>query len=80
VVTVTGGSSKRVSLAALIIVKPGRPPRLIYRVHHGRGGRKDRRNGFTETDYAGLLDAMHQQLGGPVVVEWDNLNATSAAR
>jgi hypothetical protein len=28
VVTVTGGSDKRVSLAALIAVKPGHPPRL----------------------------------------------------
>ena len=32
VVTVTGGSNKRVSLAALIAVKPGQRPRLIYRV------------------------------------------------
>src|SRR5262249_45608485 len=33
VVKVTGGSNKRVSLAALIAVKPGQAPRLIYRVH-----------------------------------------------
>ena len=33
VVTVTGGSNKRVSLAALIAVKAGQRPRLIYRVH-----------------------------------------------
>jgi hypothetical protein len=33
VVTVTGGSNKRVSLAALLCIKPGRRPRLIYRVH-----------------------------------------------
>ena len=73
VVTVTGGSNKRVSLAALIAVKPGCRPRLIYRVHaarrHGRAG--DRRKGFTEADYARLLDAAHQQLGGPLVVVWD---------
>ena len=36
VVTVTGGSNKRVSLAALIAVKPGCRPRLIYRVHKAR--------------------------------------------
>ena len=30
--------------------------------------------GFTETDYARLLDAAHQQLGGPLVPVWDNLN------
>jgi hypothetical protein len=44
----TGGSNKRVSVAALIAVKPGQRPRLIYRVHHGRGSRKDQRKGFTE--------------------------------
>jgi putative transposase len=72
VVTVTGGSNKRVSLAALIAVKAGQRPRLIYRVHQGRRG--DKRKGFTETDYARLLDAAHQQLGGPLVLVWDNLN------
>ena len=73
VVTVTGAHNARVSLAALICVKPGQRPRLIYRVHRSRAGRKDRRKGFTETDYARLLDAAHQQLGGPLVVVWDNL-------
>jgi putative transposase len=72
VVTVTGGHNTRVSLAALIAVKPGQRPRLIYRVHARR--RREKRKGFTETDYARLLDAGHQQLGGPLVVIWDNLN------
>jgi hypothetical protein len=71
---VTGGSNRRVSLAALIAVRPGHRPRLIYRVHAGRGPRKDQRKGFTEADYARLLDAAHQQLGGPLVVVWDNLS------
>jgi len=79
VVTVTGGSNKRVSLAALIAVKPGCRPRLIYRVHHGRRAGKDQRKGFTETDYARLLDAAHQELGGPPVVVWDNLNTHVSA-
>jgi hypothetical protein len=52
VVTVTGGSNKRVSLAALIAVRPGQRPRLIYRVHARRRGEK--RKGFTEKDYAQL--------------------------
>ena len=69
---VTGGHNSRVSLAALIAVKPGCRPRLIYRVHRARRG--DKRKGFTETDYARLLDAAHAQLGGPLVVIWDNLN------
>jgi len=74
VVTVTGGSNRRVSLAALIAVKPGCQPRLIYRVHDARRRRGDPRKGFTETGYARLLDAAHQQLGGPLVVVWDNSN------
>jgi transposase len=72
VVTVTGGSNTRVSLAALIAVKAGQAPRLVYRVHAGRRG--DKRKGFTEAGYARLLDAAHQQLGGPLVLVWDNLN------
>jgi hypothetical protein len=37
-VTVIGGSNKRVSLAALIAIKPGQQSRLIYRVHKSRRG------------------------------------------
>jgi DDE superfamily endonuclease len=74
VVKVTGGSNWRVSLAALVAVKPGCRPRLIYRVHHARRRRNGQRKGFTEADCAALLDAAHQQLAGPIVVVWDNLN------
>jgi DDE superfamily endonuclease len=74
-VRVTGAAnSPRLSPAALIAIKPGHRPRLIYRTHTGRR-RGNRRKGFTETDYARLLDAAHQQLGGPIVLVWDNLNA-----
>ena len=70
VVTVTGSHNTRVSLAALIAARTGHRARLIYRTH--RGGRRDgQRKGFTETDYSRLLDAAHQQLGGPVVLVWD---------
>jgi hypothetical protein len=72
VVRVTGGHDARVSLAALIAVRPGYRPRLIYRTHRARRG--DKRKGFTETDYARFLDAAHQQLGGPLVLVWDGLN------
>ncbi|WP_406329470.1 transposase [Streptomyces sp. NBC_00203] len=74
VVKVTAAGTKRVSMAALICTKAGRRPRLIYRIHVDRGPAKGRRKGFTETDYARLLDAAHQQLGGPIVLVWDNLN------
>jgi putative transposase len=79
VVTVTGGSNKRISLAALIAIRPGYRPRLIYRVHKARRRGKDQRKGFTETGYAQLLDAAHQQLAGPLVVVWDNLNSHVSA-
>jgi len=79
VVKVTGGSNKRISLAALIALKPGCAPRLIYRVHQHRLRSKDQRKGFTEADYARFFDAAHQQLAGPRVVVWDNLKCHVSA-
>jgi hypothetical protein len=73
-VKVTGGSNRRVSLAALIAIKPGHRPRLIYRVRNSRRRGNDQRKGVTETDCAALLDAAHQQLTGPIILVWDNLN------
>ncbi|HEX6525305.1 MAG TPA: hypothetical protein VF070_35650 [Streptosporangiaceae bacterium] len=67
----TGAGSKRVSLAALIAVRPRCRPRLIYRTHHGRSSRTGHK-GFTETDYARFLDAAHQRLDGLLVMIWDN--------
>ena len=71
-VRVTAAIGPRLSLAALVATGPEHRPRLIYRTRRGRrgGGRK----GFTEADYAALLDAAHQQLGGPIVLVWDNLS------
>ena len=40
---------------------------------------KNQRKGFTETGYAQLLDAVHQQLAGPLVLVWDNLNSCVSA-
>src|SRR3954453_19171574 len=51
--------AQRDELRVLVAVKPGRRPRLIYRTHRGRRG--SGRKGFTEADYAALLDAAHQQ-------------------
>jgi putative transposase len=61
-------------VAALLAVKAGRRPRLVFRALAGRRRDGDTRKGFTEKDYARLLDAAHQQLGGPLVVVRDNLN------
>jgi transposase len=78
-VPVSGKGSGRVSVAGLVCVRPGQRSRLIYRTLTHRG-RKGERRSFAEADYAGLLDAAHQQLGGPIVLIWDNLNThTSAA-
>jgi len=55
-------------------IKPGCRPWLIYRVHHRRKRGTDQRKGFTENDYARLLDTACQQLAGPLVLVWDNLN------
>jgi DDE superfamily endonuclease len=48
-------------------------PQLCDRANP-RTGDKSQGKGFTETDYARFLDAAHQQLDGPVVLVWDNLN------
>jgi putative transposase len=48
-------------------------------VHKKRRRSTDQRKGFTETGFAQLLDAAHQQLAGPLVVVWDNLNAHVSA-
>jgi transposase len=79
VVRVTAANSPRLSLAALLATKPGHRPRLIYRTHSGRRRRPGGRKGFTEADYAALLDAAHQQLGSTIVLVWDNLNTHVSA-
>lgn len=78
VVAVSGKGSGRVSVAGLVCVRPGERSRLIYRTRTHRG-RKGERRSFAEADYAALLDAAHQQLGGPIVVIWDNLNTHRSA-
>jgi transposase len=80
VVQASSAGSPRLSVAALLATKPGRRPRLIYRTHRDRrgSGRGDRRKGFTEADYAALLDAAYQQLGGPIVPVWDNTHVSAA--
>jgi putative transposase len=72
-IAVSGKGSGRISIAGLVCVKPGQRSRLIYRIRLHRG-RKGERRSFAESDYAALLDAAHQQLGGPIVLIWDNLN------
>ena len=68
----TAAISPRMSVAALLATRPGHRPRLVYRIHRGRRG--SGRKGFTAADYSALLDAAHRQLGGPIVLVWDNLS------
>ena len=43
-----------------------------------RNHKRERRS-FSEHDYINLIDAAHQQLNGPIVVIWDNLNTHISA-
>ncbi|KOU45368.1 DDE endonuclease, partial [Streptomyces sp. WM6378] len=78
VVQFNGASRGRVTLAALACYKAGERSRLIYRPRvqgHCLGSQR----GFTWRDYRDLLVRAHLQLGGPVVVIWDNLNVHRSA-
>ncbi|WP_425508456.1 IS630 family transposase [Streptomyces roseirectus] len=77
VVHVRGRSRRRLSVAALLCYKPGHPTRLIHRPR--ADPRRDGRKSFAWTDYRDLLQAAHQQLGGNMVLVWDNLNTHLAA-
>ncbi|MFJ4744429.1 transposase [Streptomyces sp. NPDC088775] len=73
VARVRGRSRRRVSIAALTCYKPSHRSRLIYRPR-----RDDGRKSFSWHDYRDLLIAPHQQLGGPIVLIWFNLNVHKA--
>jgi transposase len=78
VIRVRGRSRRRTSVAALCCYHPDGQSRLIYRPRHHlllKGARKS----FSWKDYRDLLVRAHIQLGGPIVVVWDNLNTHLAA-
>lgn len=79
VIRVRGRSRSRISIAALACFKPGERSRLIYRPKSHKDHRTRERRSFAWTDYRDLLAAAHQQLGGPIVLVWDNLNTHRAA-
>jgi len=78
VVRVRGRSRRRISVAAMCCYRPGERSRLIYRPRRD-DGRRDGRKSFSWRDYRDLLIAAHQQLGGSIVLIWDNLNVHKAA-
>ncbi|MFF8281058.1 transposase [Streptomyces lateritius] len=74
VVRVRARGSGRISMAGMSCFKQGRRSRLFYsfRVYRGRKGEP---KGFTWRDYRDLIVTAHIQLGGPIVLVWDNLRA-----
>jgi putative transposase len=77
VIAVTGKGSGGVLMAGLVCCKPGRPTRLIFRtqLYRGRTGEK---KGFRAPEFAALLTAAHRQLGGPIMLVWDNASTHHA--
>ncbi|MEU9979596.1 IS630 family transposase [Streptomyces sp. NPDC051014] len=72
VVRVRGRPRRRLSVAVLACYKTGEPSRLICRPCPD--ARPDKRKSFSWKDYRDLIQTAHQQLGGPIVLVWDNLN------
>ncbi|MEU4359257.1 hypothetical protein AB0F82_32920 [Streptomyces virginiae] len=52
--------------------KPGERSRLTYSVREYTG-RKDQPKGFSWRDFRDLLIRARIQLGGPIVLVWDNV-------
>jgi transposase len=78
VIPVSGKGSGRISIAGLTCYRHGQRSRFIYRtIVHRR--RKGERRSFSERDYIALIDGAHHQLGGPIVLVWDNLNTHISA-
>lgn len=77
VIRVRGRSRPRTSVAALCCYKPGEPSRLIHRprTHLLVKGSSE---SFSGKDYRNLLVRAHIQLGGPIVVVWDNCETHEA--
>ncbi|MFD5839836.1 winged helix-turn-helix domain-containing protein [Streptomyces chartreusis] len=78
VIRVRGRSCRRISIATLAFYKPGERSRLIYRPRRD-DSRHDGRKSFPCTDHRDLLIAARTQLGGPIVLVWDNIGASSTS-
>ncbi|MFG1665074.1 transposase [Streptomyces sp. Y7] len=72
VVRVRGRGSGRVSMAGMACYKQGQRSRLIYAIREYRG-RKDEPKGFGWRDFRDLIVRARIQLGGPIVLVWDNV-------
>lgn len=72
VVRVRGRGSGRVSMAGMACYRTGERSRLIYSIREYRG-RKGEPKGFGWRDFRDLLIRARIQLGGPIVLVWDNV-------
>ncbi len=72
VVHVRGRGAGRVSMAGMTCYKSGERSRLIYTVREYTG-RKNQPKGFGWRDFRDLLVRARIQLGGPIVLVWDNV-------
>ncbi|MFF0428605.1 transposase [Streptomyces sp. NPDC004520] len=72
VVRVRGRGSGRVSMPGMTCYKPGERSRLIYAIREYRG-RKGEPKAFGSRSLRDLLVRARIQLGGPIVLVWDNL-------
>ncbi|MFE7332296.1 transposase [Streptomyces sp. NPDC057565] len=72
VVRVRGRGSGWVSMAGLTCYRPGKRARIFYSVREYRG-RKGEPKGIGWRDLRDLLVRAHIQLGGPIVLVWDNV-------
>ncbi|MFK0158759.1 transposase [Streptomyces sp. NPDC090493] len=72
VVRVRGRGSGRVSMVGMTCYKPGQRSRLFFAVRE-YNGRKDQPKGFGWRDFRDLIVRARIQLGGPIVLVWDNV-------
>jgi transposase len=72
VVRVRGRGSGRVSMAGMVCYQPGRCSRMFYAVREYRG-RLGQPKGFGWRDLRDLVVRARIQLGGPIVLVWDNV-------
>lgn len=72
VVRVRGRESGRISMAGVTCYKPGERSRLFYAVREYTG-RRDRPKGCGRRDFRDLIVRARIQLGGPIVLTWDNV-------
>ncbi|MEV8597803.1 transposase [Streptomyces sp. NPDC052012] len=72
VVRVRGRGSGRVSMAGMVRFKRGERSRVFYAARECNG-RKGQPKGFSWRDLRDLLIRTRIQLGGPVVLVWDNV-------